>query len=212
MPRCHGVKGLQIVQLSLGSKWPKVAFDPPKPRRQKNPLSHTPNTSDSYLFIHSVILPFPCVFFYTLGSAQQAFAVGFVCRLVCLTLSAAMPADVRHSELNDYRMIVKGVRGLFLMEACLHSPVGYPTSPAGVEGEGGSWEGRGGKGRGRGLAESTCRTCPEAHLSTSQRQLLSLSLSVSVTFPARLFHHFHRVWISPRPFISLPLSLSIPSL
>lgn len=101
-------------------------------------------------------------------------AVGFVCRLVCLALSAVMLADVWHLELNDYRMIVKGW-GAF-------SDGGLSPQPCRLS-HISSW-GRGevGERRERGLAESTCRTCPEAHLSTSQRQLLSLSLSVSVTF------------------------------
>lgn len=64
-----------------------------------------------------------------------------------------------------------------------------------------------------GLPESTCRTCPQAHLSTSQRQSLSLSLSLPLSwFLGVLFHHFLSFSISPHPFVSLPLTLSTASL
>lgn len=72
------------------------------------------------------------------------------------------------------------------METCLLSPVGYPMSAVSswVRGEGGGlrrerWGGS--------LPESTCRTCPEAHLSTTQRCSLSLSLPLSVSFSLWLF-------------------------
>lgn len=78
------------------------------------------------------------------------------------------------------------------METCLLSPVGYPTSPAGVVVVVGG-----------GLVESACHTCPEAHLSTRQQQLLSLSLC---------FSHFLCLFIFPQSFISLPRTLSVPSL
>lgn len=59
-----------------------------------------------------------------------------------------MPADVRHSELNDYRMIVKGFRGAFSDGGL--SPQPCRLSHVSSWGGGGGWElrgeGRGGEG------------------------------------------------------------------
>lgn len=80
--------------------------------------------------------------------------------ILCLSASSAViRVDMRHSKLNDYRMIVKDWGG-FLMETCLLRPVGNTTSasPAGVKGRVGGQ----GERRERSLPESTCRTCPRA--------------------------------------------------
>lgn len=110
----------------------------PEPQLLKNPLCHKPNASDSYLFIHSVVRPF--LVFYLLGSALGRCS--WFCLSACLSYFVSrhacwcMALGVKWLS-HD----CKRVGGLFLMEACLLNPVGYPTSPAGVEG---SW-GRGGR-------------------------------------------------------------------
>lgn len=138
------------VQVTQGDIWP------PSPNSWK---THCAISQVLLTAIYLFILPsFLSLFFISL-EVHLGVAVGFVCRLVCLTLSAVMLADVWHLELNDYRMIVKGW-GAF-------SDGGLSPQPCRLSHISSWGGGELGERRERGLAESTCRTCPEAHLSTS---------------------------------------------
>lgn len=103
----------------------------------------------------------------------------------------------------------KGLRG-FLMETCLLSPVGYPTSAVSSWGRGEGW--RVGERRGRGLTWINLSYLPWGPpVNNPATVAFSFTLCLS-RFLALLFHHFPCLCISPYPFISLPLTLSPPSL
>lgn len=124
-----------------------------------------------------------------------------------------MPIDVWHSELNGYCMIVR-VGGLFLIETCLLSPVGDPTSAVSNRGRIGGVEGArgGGQEEGEGLTWINLSYLPPG-LPVNNPATVAFSFTLCLTcFLALLFHHVLYLCISPHPFISLPLTLSTPSL
>lgn len=58
-------------------------------------MSHKPNASDSYLFIHSVILPSLLFFFSWVPRTNTCVLFTSVGRPACLAASAVAPVDVR---------------------------------------------------------------------------------------------------------------------
>lgn len=151
---------------NLQSRWPKVTFGP----HALAPGSHCPISKAFLTGIHLFILHSFQLFVFLLSWKRAILALQFLLWVVLfirlISCHACWHVALRVKWLScDY----KGWRG-FLMETCLPNTVGYPTAAVsswgyrggfGVSGCGESAEGE------RGLPESTCRTCPQAHLSTS---------------------------------------------
>lgn len=185
------------------------------PNRHLTPWASTPRKpivayakSFWQLFIYLFLPPFH--FFSSMevfnGRSSQR------CLSSCLSASSAiMPVDVRLSELNRYCVIVKDC-GAFLMETCLHSPVGNlshwqsPAGGGGCVGVGG-W-GRVGEGEERGLTWITLSYLPSGP-PVNNPATVAFSFTLCLRrFLAPLFRHSSCHCISPQPFMSLPLTLS----
>lgn len=105
----------------------------PEPQLVEKLMSHKPNASDSYLFIHSVILPF--LFFFEF--------LGHTCASSLTFFLVVWPVSPRQPSCPT--MFVNGVkrwsrddeefgRLLFFSNGnSLLTPSGYPTSPTGTE-------------------------------------------------------------------------------
>lgn len=98
------------------------------------------------------------------------------------------------------------------METCLLSPVGYPTSAVSSWGRGKGWRvGEGGK-EGDGLTWINLSYLPRGP-PVNNPATVAFSFTLCLRrFLAPLFHHLLCLCIPPHPFISLPLTLSTPSL
>lgn len=159
-------------------------------------MSHKPNASDSYLFIHSVIPP--CLLFFFSWVPQTHTCVVFTFS-VALPVSPLQPrCPLMFGKLNDDRTVVKSLGGgsffLFL----------HPSRLTHIF----SW----GRGVGGGWGSINLSWLPRGPpVNKPGTFAFPFTLTLSLCLPL-LLHHFLCLCVFPHPFISLPLSPSFPFL
>lgn len=164
--------------------------------------THCPISQMLLTVIHLFILPcFFSLFLFFLGSMRLMQLVLFVVFSLCLVshhVCWRMALGVKWLSYD-----CKGLRG-FLMETCLLSPVGYPTSAISSWGRGEGW--RVGERREWGLPESTCRALRPTCQQPSDIRFLFHSVSAA-------FWHYFSITSSASVSLLTHLSLCLsPSL